>query len=397
MLGKSRHLASSSTVAHVTNPGPTEQELLDHARDQLEVVLGPAWEVASVPISRPDNPHINAVWTVRRHDDSSQGVIMIEAKASLPPSAALHLIAARLDAFRERAGEPVLVVSPWLSPRTREVLEQRGFGYLDLTGNVSLRLDRPAIAITTHGADHNPAPPARGRRGLTGPHAGRLVRELVDYNEPRRAAELASATGLSEGYVSRLLDTMADEALISRSTDRLVTNVDWPGLLRTRSTSYQLLKANHVAPALARRGRGRLLDDLRSGTLPVLVTGSLAAQAFAPTAVGGAVMLYVPAGPHSIDAVAKDLGLLRIDQSADADVLLLQPMSEGPLVRPHPERIDGLSNVGISQLVLDCLSGPGRMPAEGEAVLTWMREHENVWRRASPFADRRGEDRGEGS
>jgi hypothetical protein len=37
--------------------------------------------------------------------------------------------------------------------------------------------------------------------------------------------------------------------------------------------------------------------------------------------------------------------------------------------------------------VLDCLSGPGRMPAEGEAVLGWMGEHEGTWRRPSPLQD----------
>ncbi len=33
----------------------------------------------------------------------------------------------------------MLVVASWLSPRTREVPDGRGFGYLDLTGNVSIQ------------------------------------------------------------------------------------------------------------------------------------------------------------------------------------------------------------------------------------------------------------------
>jgi hypothetical protein len=364
-----------------------QQELIDQALAQLRAVLGEGWDVAPIPRSRFPDLRIDAVWAVRSQGDSSYGEITVEAKASLPPAVAAELMARQLDSLRELAGQAALVVAPWLSPRTREVLEERGLGYLDLTGNILLKLDRPAIFIKTQGADQNPVPQTRGRRGLSGPRAGLLVRELVDFHGPRRASELATATGLSEGYVSRLLDSMSDEALIRRSKDRLITKVDWRGLLRARAASYQLLKANHVAPALVRQGRGRLLDELREGAgrLPVLATGSLAAQAFAPTAVGGALMLYVPRGPNVITGVAKELGLLRIDQSADADVLLLQPMSEGALVRPHPELIDGIACVGLSQLVLDCLSGPGRMPAEGEAVLTWMSEHEDSWRRPSPL------------
>jgi hypothetical protein len=36
--------------------------------------------------------------------------------------------------------------------------------------------------------------------------------------------------------------------------------------------------------------------------------------------------------------------------------------------------------VNVPQLVVDCLSGSGRMPAEGEAVLEWMQANESEWR-----------------
>lgn len=62
-------------------------------------------------------------------------------------------------------------------------------------------------------------------------------------------------------------------------------------------------------------------------------------------------------------------------------------MSEGAMDRPHPERVDDVPIVGLSQLVLDCLSGPGRLPAEGEALLEWMTNHEDEWRGPSPLRD----------
>ena len=43
-------------------------------------------------------------------------------------------------------------------------------------------------------------------------------------------------------------------------------------------------------------------------------------------------------------------------------------------------QVDGVRHVALSQLAIDCLSGPGRLPAEGEAVLNKMAEHESSWR-----------------
>ena len=36
--------------------------------------------------------------------------------------------------------------------------------------------------------------------------------------------------------------------------------------------------------------------------------------------------------------------------------------------------------VSVAQIALDCLTGSARMPAEGEAVVKWMRRDESRWR-----------------
>jgi hypothetical protein len=43
----------------------------------------------------------------------------------------------------------------------------------------------------------------------------------------------------------------------------------------------------------------------------------------------------------------------------------------------------GVTYVAPSQVVVDCLTGTGRMPAEGEALMSWMTENESSWRYAS--------------
>jgi hypothetical protein len=37
-------------------------------------------------------------------------------------------------------------------------------------------------------------------------------------------------------------------------------------------------------------------------------------------------------------------------------------------------------SVPVNQIALDCLTGNGRMPQEGEALLDWMAEDEGRWR-----------------
>jgi hypothetical protein len=382
-----------------------ERSLLEQGMEELRRILGEAWEITPLNTGKPvggndvaePDLRIDMVWTVRHlTSHTPAGAMLVEAKTNLSPAVAARVLEPQASLMRQLPGQAaVLVVAPWLSPRTREVLDRRDFGYLDLTGNVSIKLSQPAIFIRTEGEQRSPVPEHRGRRGLSGSRAARLVRELVDFEPPRRANELAKATEISESYVSRLLDSMSDEALIMRD-GRVITDVDWPALLRARAASYELLRANRAVAVVARQGRNRLLDALRmnKNRHRVLLTGSFAAEAIAPTTVGGPLMLYVPPGPQVVDEVAQDLALLRTGdhqgRGSASDVMLLQPTSDEAFDRPQRERVDGVECVGLSQLVLDCLSGPGRMPAEGEAVLAWMQAHEGDWREASPLAERSG-------
>lgn len=394
-------------------PG-NEADLLRQARTKLQKLLGAGWEInalepgqAAVELNAPSaNYTFDEIWLLEpARGRIKPAMVLVETKLTpVTPRAASELVdrlyRAVDEGYRTRQEAPggqVLVVAPWISARSREVLEGKGVGYLDLTGNVDIRISRPAVVIRTDGARQSPFPEQRSYRGLSGPRAGRLVRELVDFGEPRMAAELVERTEISQGYVSKLLDTMTSEALIKRE-GRMITEIDWKGLLRSRASSYHLMRSGFHVGAIARRGRPALFEGLRLMTQDlrgrntdedrVIVTGSFVAEQVAPLAVGGPLYLYVPAGPHMIDEVSKRLRLLRVDQVANstvsgADVIMIQPPDRTPFLRP--QEIDGIPAVGYSQLVLDCLSGPGRMPAEGEAVLEWMDNNLEAWRDPSPL------------
>ncbi|MQT01373.1 hypothetical protein FF041_14410 [Streptomyces jumonjinensis] len=318
---------------------------------------------------------------VRAEGDSTFTQLLVEAVRAVPPRFVMERLVPRVQLLREvNHYTNLLVIAPWISSQARELLRQNGIAYLDLTGNVGIRVSRPAIIIHTVGAEKAPrsAPRESSRTTLAGPKAGRLVRLLADVPPPHRATDLHRVSTLSLPYVSRLLDTLEDQLLIRRQ-GRTITEVDWAQLLRARAQETSLLSHGSYRGVLAPNGVPALLQQIPQLSTEYVdglsVTGSYAAQRFVQVAVGGQLMLYV-ASWLNVDDVADDLGLLPVTDGADV-LLLNEPDS---FVRRRAEFVDGVQYVAPSQAALDCLAGPGRMPAEGEALLEFMERHPEKWR-----------------
>jgi hypothetical protein len=352
-----------------------EHAVLEEGVARLAELLGVGFEVApyranGLAGSDDHEDATDSVYTVRALNTSaSYAQVVIEAKSSLTPAAAQEVLLPQVRLLRQLYGQAtVLVIAPWLSPRTREVLASRKVSYLDLTGNVDLRLPT-GVLIRTEGAQQNPDPtPHRRSRGLSGASAGVITRLLVDFTPPYRQKDLAIVGKVSPGYVSRIFQTLDDEALITRDGPSIV-DVNWQALLRARADTYDVLRANHAVTMAARKGPEAVYRNLiaQGSENTAAITGSYAAREVAPVAVGGPLMIYVDPGPHSIEHVADELSLL---PAATGNIILLQPSNRGPLLGRRP--FGAAEHVALSQLVIDCLSGPGRMPAEGEALLAYM-------------------------
>lgn len=356
-----------------------EQALLAQAGQRLSALLPEQFELLDAPIHSdvPLNPS-DALWELREQN-SGFGLILVEGRLSVAPRDVVRLRERLSGSVMRMMRNPVvLVVAPWLSRRTRDLLERYGFSYIDMTGNIRFRLDRPAVYIHLHGADRDPNPQRpRSPAGLQGPKARRLVRLLVDVAPPYRLTDLARAADLTQGYVSKLLDSLDDQALVERDRRGLVHGVDWPGLLQATAARYDLFRNNAASTYIAPRGSAALYQRLAGeGDRPeVVVTGSFAAADIAQVAAPTQLVLY-----------ASEPGLLRqfgrlLPTDRQADVVVLRPEDPGQLA--WGRTVDGLHHVGLSQLVLDLLGGNGRLPAEGQAVMDWMREKEKRWRRPS--------------
>lgn len=348
-----------------------EEDLLSWAFSWLRDRIPSTWtlETPLGPTGDPEN-------VLRLTGNNSFASILVEEKGSLTPRQAEGLVSGFAPGLRSmNPGTALLVLAPWLSERTREILTGMSINYMDQTGNVRLRLDNPALYIQTTGANRNPEPKERGKAQVRGAKAARLIRLLIDVCPPFSPGKLAEAAGLAPGYVSRLLETLYDEALIERVPRGPIEHVDTQGLIRRWARSYDVLKTNRIATFVAPAGIDHALKSVGAQSPSLAITGSRAAVRLAPVTAPAMLLAYC----ERPEVLARELGLL--PTSEGADVILLEPFD--PIVWWSTEVESDLRFVSPSQVAIDCLTGNGRMPAEGEAVLAWMEQNEATWQKSS--------------
>ncbi|MFD5092982.1 hypothetical protein ACFWMR_20430 [Amycolatopsis thailandensis] len=371
--------------------GQNDRELLAAALASLAELLGQDWRVTQIDEGARSSGDgvFDARVQVVPPDSSPYTELLVDVRGKrISPRDVLDKTVPMINLLRQAQVRAVpLVVAPWISPRTQEVLREHDIAYIDLTGNVSLRVTYPAISFYRQGASRDPKPSAVSTRSVTlaGPRAGRIVRFLADFIPPYRASQIADQAAVSAPWVSRLLGQLEDQLLIRRA-GRDIVDVRWAELLRARASTYRLLRPGNHEAMISPGGAGQVLRQLREdrsaieGGANIAVTGPYAARAVAPHTVGGQLMLYVDHTPRVVDEWEDRLGLLRASEGAD--VLLIRAPDQSVFDRTR--LVDEVTHVGYSQLVLDCLAGNGRMPAEGEAILKGLSDDES-WRRRPEF------------
>lgn len=362
----------------------SEKELIDDARRLLSERMPSGWVVERVAGQGSGDAPQEALFSFSGDGGVANGIALVEARPAFAAADVDRLLGGMTRRLRESLGSRIiLLVSDFLSPRTRDRLAAEDISYVDMTGNVRLAMRMPAMFIETSGADRSPANNRRaGPPRLSGAKVGALVRFLVEVAPPYGVYDIEQATGVSRGYVSKVLSRLADDVLIERTPRGPVTAVDWPALLRVRGDAVDLFASESSRTYIAPNGARSAFSTLGRLTKgPLVVTGSFAAAAIAPVAAPALLVCYVDAGDNgtTVASVAGDLGLLPSDEGAD--VVLLPPSDPSIVTRP---RLDGgVAFVNLPQLVVDCLSGTGRMPAEGEALLDWMQTDVDRWRYTS--------------
>jgi hypothetical protein len=274
---------------------------------------------------------------------------------------------------RQGTSAPLLIVSPFLGPRTREVLAELGASYADSTGNLRLELSEPFVFVERPGAERNPWPDLRPLRSLKGRAAGRVVRALCDNEPPFGVREMAKRAESPAATVYRVVDLLERDALLRRDEDGRVVSLDRSGTVRRWTKDYDFMTSNRTVSYIDPRGLQSVRRKLKSFSSQYALTGSMAAAELVRITVPRLASIYV----ESVRAAMAELDLRPAESGVN--VILAEPFDpvvfEGAWVR------NGLRYAAATQVAADLLTGPGRSPAEGEAVLALLEQKGHVRRR----------------
>ncbi len=311
--------------------------------------------------------------------NGSGGLVRVVATDGAAGNAAIQVrdrLSARDAAALPNPETPTIIAAPWLSPRTRELLLEGGLNYIDQTGNSYVTIDRPGLVIRTGGAARDPSPEPTKGPNLRGPRAWALLRTLAEVRPPYGVSDLSKALETDPGYVSRLLTALSEELLITRKPRGPIRAVEWESVLRQMATTYSLLNANDTTNWLSSAGPERFLADLGATEEEEwALTGSFAAADLVSVTAPTVAVVYCN-DPERIAEVAR----LRQVRTG-GNVILARPYTS--IVFKRTWRRGDPINASLAQVVVDCLTGPGRMPSEGEALLDWMRSNAPRWQAPS--------------
>ncbi len=101
------------------------------------------------------------------------------------------------------------------------------------------------------------------------------------------------------------------------------------------------------------------------------MTGSFVASSIAPVAAPAIGIVYAE-DPERFAKVGRLL-----PSKIGVNVILAKPYD--PIVFQRGRRDGGFPSVSVAQSAIDALTGTARMPAEGEALLKWMRRDVSRW------------------
>jgi hypothetical protein len=375
----------------------TERDLLVGILDLIREHLPPGWSMdvdAQTPVFGPD-----AFVSVTSPDgQTGYWAVLVKrtfvirdvlgALDQLQDAADLRQTEAR-SRGRTQGGPAPLLAARYLAATVREDLDKRGVSYADASGNMRMQLDRPGLYVRDVGATADPwRGPGRPRGTLRGEPAARVVRALADFTPPYTVPELAKLAGASTGGTYRVVEFLEEEGLLERSRRGPITVVRWAEMITRWSRDYGFIDTNDVRRYLSLRGLDAVmanlaaLEEFSDQSIRYAVTGSFAAEKYEPWAPAKMAMIYTDQPRRLADT----LNLRPVDSAAD--VLLARPafdvVYERGDVYGQGQPGQDVNIVAASQLAVDLLTGPGRNPSEGEALLDWMRAHEDVWRKAAP-------------
>ena len=351
----------------------SETALIEACAAALRRRLPEGWQIEAEFTMPGGTFRTDSVMRIQSPDGQS-ATFILEVKSSLPARIVLERLQQKKQESNSTQGDvPIVVVTSFISPWMQDQLELEGFGWLDATGNVRLASATPALFISNQGAKRDPWPDDVPLRSLKGRGASAAVRALVDYQPPVGLVDLAKVAKVAPATLSRVVNLLEDEGLINRLNRGGIQSVNWAGVIRRWSIDLTAdSPTERFATFLEPRGIDAVIAKLQTAKSNYVVTGSFAASYFTQVAPTRQLSLYV----DDLDGAVEELELRTAGEVGN--VRILTPYD--PVVFERSLQMDGIRIAALGQVAVDLMSGPGREPAEGEALMNWMEENTVVWR-----------------
>lgn len=304
----------------------TVKELDIVAVDAVRDLLGhvPNLEIGSVGRDYPIDFRI-----AFSHDGVNYALI-IEVKANGAPSVVRYAVyqlrnyVAHVDqsnyAYAGQRLIPIpMLVSRYLSPRSREICTDHNVAYLDLFGNAHLAFD--SVYIDRVVAD-KPKAESRALRSIFNPKAAAILRVMLrEPNRAWRVTDLAEKANASLGHVSNVRKALLEREWIEKRADGVVL-VQPDALLKTWRENYHRPVGHRITGYT--HLHGKQFDERLSGALNpqrprAIYSLHSAAQWFAPFGRDGTHTFYADeSGAQSLQ-----------------EALRLTPVPKGPNIILH--------------------------------------------------------------
>lgn len=257
---------------------------------------------------------------------------------------------------------PLLVV-PYMTHVGRRLCDDAALGWMDLSGNADIAA--PGVHVNVRGRPNLYPSPGRPQN-IFAWRAARLARALLTF--PERAwshQELVHETGLSKGYVSKLLPRYLTAGFLVKVEGQYRPR-DLEAMLNAWRESYdfgahRILKG-HVAERTPDAVFGRIVHGVSDLAARSAITGLGAAWYYNQHAAFRLCALYVTPLPD--EQRLADSGFRHVDSGAN--VWLIEPADES--VFKDVRSADGLPYVSPLQAYLDLKGHPERAEEAAEVL-----------------------------
>lgn len=288
--------------------------------------------------------------------------------AASPGALAARASQVAAAARRQRRKAVPLLVVPFMSDAGRRVCEGASIPWFDLSGNA--HIVAPGIRVIVDGRPNRFRGPGRPA-SIFAPKSARVVRWLLE-NEGRALTqrEIARATDMTDGFVSRIASRLEDESYVLREPGGALRVKDPALLLDAWRDEYRfdkhVLLQGHVAArsgdALARF----VGDTLAEGSAEHAATGLAAAWQMTHFAAFRIATFFLAECPSK--ELREKLGFR--EDARGANLWLVLPNDAG--VFHGAETRDGLRCVHPVQAYVDLKAHPERATEAAERLRSGM-------------------------